>query len=426
MTRVDLDTALPQLPALTPGGQRYQRALILVALHGMPISVIEVEVTPGVATSPPLLAALMWRRIRTSVNTHLQEDGLPELAALDDSKGISHTGNGTGPKCRTFPTSGLSSHDVSVVIPTIGRSAVLETLLRTLLAGMEKPREILIALNDPADRSVASLVRNNFAGEPVHVVDVPTRGAAHARNTGAGRAQGRVLAFLDDDVEIDRHWMAGVLRGFGRAEEVSCVTGLILPASLEDRAQLHLQRFGGFDKGAVPTLFDNDEHVVPHPLYPFLPGIFGSGANLAVRKETFEALGGFDERLGPGTATRGGEDIDLLMRTVLTGRVIAYEPQALVHHHHRAADRELRRTVFGYGAGLGAVLVKQAVQRDLRWELVRRLPQGIRYLLSPSSAKNVRTRNSHYPTSLRVAELAGIASAPVVYMRSRPVRSPER
>jgi hypothetical protein len=58
------------------------------------------------------------------------------------------------------------------------------------------------------------------------------------------------------------------------------------------------------------VLYDLQEHAVRHPLYPYLPGIYGSGANFAMRREVFERLAGFDESLGPGTPARGGEDID--------------------------------------------------------------------------------------------------------------------
>lgn len=419
VTRIDLGTALPTLPPATPGGQRYREALLTVTLHGMPIAVTTLEVTPGVGTPPALFAALLWPRIRAQVNEHLQRDGLPGVAKLDPFQGIARNGNGTGPRCRTFPTGGLSADDVSVVVPTLGRSPVLAALLHSLLGGTMRPREITVVLNDASDHSVEALVSAEFAEQPVRVVVASRRGAAHARNVGAHSSAGPVLAFLDDDVEVEPTWLEGILRGFGRERDVACVTGLIMPAALEAPAQVRLQQYGGFDKGVVPTLYNLEEHAVRHPLYPYLPGIYGSGANFAMRREVFDALEGFDECLGPGTATGGGEDIDLLMRTVLTGHLLAYEPQASVLHHHRAADDGLRSTVFTYGRGLGAVILKQTARPQARSEIVRRLPQGVRYLWSGSSPKNARAQNEGYPGSLRIAELAGLLSAPIAYRRSR-------
>lgn len=423
VTQINVDAPLPTLPARTPMGHVYHRALAVVRLHGMPVDVVEIEVNPGVETPPALLAALMWARIRSRVNEHLREDGLGEISSLDPWSGIVYRENGHGPRCRRFGTGGLEPDDVTVVVPTIGESPVLEALVRSVLRGSMRPHEVVIAYNRPVDRWVSRMVGEVFPDEPVRVVHAPDGGASHARNSGARAASTPVVAFLDDDVEVDPHWLEGVLRGFGREPGVSGVTGLILPASLEDAGQVRMQQFGGFDKGGRPALFDLDRHAHDHPLYPYLPGIYGSGANMALRREVFTRLGGFDERLGPGTRTRGGEDIDLLLRAVLAGELLAYEPQSLVHHHHRAApDRELRSTMYAYGAGLGAVLVKQATHRPARREIVRRVPGGLRYLLSASSPKNARHRSGGYPASLRIAELAGLASAPVTYMRSRQVR----
>jgi hypothetical protein len=61
-------------------------------------------------------------------------------------------------------------------------------------------------------------------------------------------------------------------------------------------------------------------------LYPYSAGIFGTGANFVVSRAAFEALGGFDEVLGAGALTRGGEDLDWFVRTLHQGFALAYEP----------------------------------------------------------------------------------------------------
>lgn len=419
VTQIDLDQPLPALPELTPAGARYRTALVTSRLHGAPIAVSTVNVTPGVATPPTLLAALLWPGISSGVNTHLREDGLAGVTMLDPWLGLGNGTNGRGPECTRFDTSGLTGNDVTVVIPTLGTSARLSELVWDLLAGPMRPAGIVIADNDPVGQAAGLRLGREFANEPVRVVPAKRRGAAHARNAGAGAAETAVVAFLDDDVAVDPGWLLGVLRGFGRDELVQCVTGLIMPAALDSPAQVRMQQFGGFDKGTTPRLFDLGEHALPNPLYPYLPGAFGSGANFAIRRDVFIDLDGFDERLGPGTSTRGGEDIDLLMRIVLAGHLLAYEPQALVLHDHRASDAELRSTVFGYGLGLGAVLWKQTAEIGDTREIVRRVPAGVRYLLSSSSPKNARIRGEAYPASLRVTELAGIVSAPFGFARSR-------
>jgi glycosyltransferase involved in cell wall biosynthesis len=418
VTQIDLDQPLPALPDRTAAGADYRVALMTVRLHGTPVAVTEVEVTPGVATPATLLAALLWPKIAHQVNEHLREDGLADVWMLDALSGLGRGSNGHAPACQRFSTGGLSADDVTVVIPSAGRSPVLGALVRDLLFGSVRPASVVVADNAPVGAVHHQLARE-LADPALQVVTATRRGAAHARNVGAALTETPVIAFLDDDVAVDPGWLPGILRGFGRHDRVQCVTGLIMPASLESPAQVRRQECGGFGKGTTPRLFDLDARAADHPLYPYLPGAYGSGANFAMRREVFAEMGGFDERLGPGTSTRAGEDIDLLMRTVLAGHLLAYEPQALVLHHHRASDAELRSTVFGYGLGLGSVLWKQSAVPGVRRELVRRMPRGVRYLLGNGSPKNAHRPGASYPASLRVAELAGIVCAPVHYARSR-------
>lgn len=419
--QIDLDTPLPALPDRTATGASYRTALVTVKLHGTPVAVTEVHVTPGVATPPSLLAALLWPKIATDVNGHLREDGLPTVRMLDALNGLGNGTNGHGPACQRLTTGGWSPEDVTVVIPTAGRSPMLPMLVKELLFGSFRPAAVVVADNDTTGGrgSLAQQLGRELGDAPLRVVTTARRGAAHARNCGAAAAETPLVAFLDDDVVVDPRWLPGLLRGFGRDDRVECVTGLIMPASLDSPAQVRMQQFGGFDKGTTARLFDLAAHADDHPLYPYLPGAYGSGANFAIRRDVFTEMGGFDERLGPGTTTRAGEDIDLLMRTVLAGHMLAYEPQALVLHHHRATDAELRSTMFGYGLGLGSVLWKQTTARESRRAIVRRVPSGVRYLLGSSSPKNVHLHGSSYPASLRAAELAGLMWAPVSYSRSR-------
>jgi len=100
---------------------------------------------------------------------------------------------------------------------------------------------------------------------------------------------------------------------------------------------------------------------------------------------------------------------------VLAGHAVVYEPGAVVWHTHRRELRALRRTLYQYGAGLGAVIAKcVAIDSTARLELLRRLPRGLAYALLPRSGKNVRKR-AGYPASLTVLELCGLALGPAYF-----------
>ncbi|PRC62799.1 glycosyl transferase family 2, partial [Mycobacterium sp. ITM-2017-0098] len=67
----------------------------------------------------------------------------------------------------------------------------------------------------------------------------PRPGLSRARNTGLSAATGEVVAFTDDDVVVDRHWLSAIARGFSRGPAVSCVSGIVAAAELRTPAQAY-------------------------------------------------------------------------------------------------------------------------------------------------------------------------------------------
>src|SRR5437879_3793450 len=224
----------------------------------------------------------------------------------------------------------------------------------------------------------------------------PTPGASAGRNCGLRAASGEVVAFVDDDVVVDRLWLRSLVLGFQAAPGVACVTGMILPAELDTQAQVWIEEFGGFDKGYEQKIFDLHEYAPPDPLYPYSVGTFGSGASSAFDPAVLRAIGGFDTALGPATPACGGEDIDAFLQIILAGYRLVYEPRSLVRHHHRREYADLRRAVRGYGVGLAAVLTQALMTPQTAAHLLRRAPRGVAYFLTTSSAQN-ESKTSTFP-----------------------------
>jgi hypothetical protein len=140
---------------------------------------------------------------------------------------------------------------------------------------------------------------------------------------------------------------------------------------------------------------------------------------MAFRRDPFRRLGGFDPALGPPTPTLAGEDIEALLHTVLAGRQVVHEPAALVWHAHPRDYGMLRRRMWGYGLGLSACVTKSVMEDPhLLPLLLRKLPSGLAFALSPKSTKN-ENRQRDYPRELIRLELAGLACGPFAYARSR-------
>jgi hypothetical protein len=140
---------------------------------------------------------------------------------------------------------------------------------------------------------------------------------------------------------------------------------------------------------------------------------------MAFRADILREMGGFAVDLGAGTAAHGGEDLDILLRTILAGHTIVYEPAALMWHQHRRSVSALRRQMFRYGVGLAATVTKWILDDpQTAMAVLRRVPRGILLLLAPMSDKNKR-KSASFPRLLTVLELAGVLVGPLAYLRSR-------
>ncbi|MFG2045173.1 glycosyltransferase [Dactylosporangium sp. NPDC048998] len=418
---VELSEGLPAVPdGGGPDGSRYAAAQILVRLHGQPLGLLDIPLPPGGLTAPAL-AGVIRERLRGEIDEHLRDDGLPPLdrpgPGLPDETGT--VGGGVSCPPRRPPQE--PSPFVSVIVPTCGRTPLFEAALDSL-AALDYPRyEIVVVDNAPQRSDTARIVAGRAAADPrIRGTCEPRPGVSHARNRGLAEARGEIVAFADDDVMVDRRWLRALVDGFTDAD-VAGVTGQVLARELEAPAQIWLEQYGGFGKGCRRLRFDRTgfetieaQHVhrvpvSPRSLYPYLPGSYGSGANMAFRAAQLRRLGGFDPRLP------SGEDIDVLLRLVLAGDSLVYEPGAIVWHTHRREVRALRRTVYQYGTGLSAVLAKcVATDASARVDLLRRLPRGMAYALLPRSGKNARKQDD-YPASFTALELCGLALGPAYY-----------
>ena len=252
-------------------------------------------------------------------------------------------------------------------------------------------------------------------------------GSAAARNQGLRHTDHEFVAFTDDDVTIDPDWLAELMSGFLAGPDVGCVTGLIMPRELETPAQLWFEQYGGFGKGFTRRLYDLGEHRPSDvPLYPYNAGMFGSGNNMAFRRRTLIDIGGFDSRLGNGTPTLGGVDVESFFRVIMTGYQLAYEPGAIIHHVHRRDYSALKRQVYAYGVGLTAFLTKWVMRRPaLALDILRRVPAGLRVILGSDSASSSTVdsglgfnKSQAYPRELDIIERRGMVYGPLAFIRS--------
>jgi O-antigen biosynthesis protein len=422
---VELSDGVPPVAGGTNArGLPYAAAQTLVRLHGQPLGVLRVAL-PAEGLTAEQHAAAIHQQLAGAIDTHLEADGLPRTAA-PPIRGVGWNVR----RCAARPPMPATAPRVTVVVPTCGRPDVLRRSLKGLRALEYPDYELLVVDNTPHLPGTAEVVAGYAASDRrVRYLAELRRGVTHARNRGLAAARGEIVAFADDDVLVDRGWLGALAAAFVD-EQVAGVTGLVMGSEFETPAQIWIEQYGGFSKGCVRQRFDRagfeTQHngrlrrveAPPGALYPYTPGVFGSGASMAFRTDVLRRLGGFDPLLGSGTAVRAGEDIDVLLRVVLAGRAVVYEPAAVVWHRHNRETRALRRTMYGYGVGLSAVITKTLLTNAAdRCELLRRLPRGIAYAVNPRSGKN-RHKTAAYPGSLTLLELLGMAFGPLCYAAS--------
>jgi cellulose synthase/poly-beta-1,6-N-acetylglucosamine synthase-like glycosyltransferase len=387
-------------------GQAWGGARLLVRMQRMPVGYVCLSPDDLDAAA---VAREVWRQLSPTINAQRSRRG---LAAID-----------------TLPTGGIAFEDklveelaerplVSVVLNTRNRPASVVATLRGLLASSYRPFEIVLVDNAPSSDATKDAVLAEFGDDPrVRYVREPRQGTSWAKNHGVAVATGDIIAFTDDDVRVDQWWLDSIVRGFGRTGDVACVTGLIATGALDNAVQLYFDQraeAGFLREGRVFDLTDNRDDS---PLYPYSAGVLGGGANFALTRSAFEELGGFNTALGAGAPCRGGEDLDVFMRTVLAGHRLVYEPSAIVWHVVRAGPGDLPRQMRAWGAGNTAALTALVLRnRKAGLDLLRRAPVAAIRL----SSIGERTKNSPaVPSGMAAQELRGMVIGPWLYLKAR-------
>ncbi|MFB4423921.1 glycosyltransferase family 2 protein [Streptomyces sp. QL37] len=319
----------------------------------------------------------------------------------------------------------------TVVVATRERPAQLARALDSLLAQDHPDFETVVVDNAPVTGATRDLVTSAYAGRGVRYVREPVPGLAVAHNRGLLAAEAGIVAFTDDDVIADPHWLSALTRPFGEDPALACATGLILPARLSTPAQILLESHGGFAKGFAARRYDPAHPPADEPLFPFTAGRFGSGANMAFRAGALKAVGGFDPATGTGTAAKGGDDLYAFVRLLAEGHPLHYTPDAIVWHHHRERWEDLCGQAYGYGAGLTACLTALLVRRPaLLPSLLARLPRGLAHALTMTAPRAIDAAGggvpgAHgaytypWPRHLSRLERRGLLYGPLGYARAR-------
>jgi GT2 family glycosyltransferase len=224
---------------------------------------------------------------------------------------------------------------VSVIIPFFNSTKYLPQCLQALADQKHDNVEFIMVDNGSTDDSLS--VAKKFAAEhaqlDIKVIEERKRGASAARNKGADIAEGAWLVFTDSDCIPDPNWLLDLSAPKHARSDIGALAGCIKPWKTENL----IAKFLGWY-----TLPANIEERI-YWQFTLVEGGFPT-ANLAVRKDIFKKIGGFDE-----TIPIYGEDHDLCARIYKAGYGIKTLTNAIVYHRHRNDLEGMVRQSFRFG-----------------------------------------------------------------------------
>lgn len=368
-------------------GGVYRGALILLECGGVPWGLVEMPASGGVIRGNDIAGVASGR----FVGRH------------QDSAG---SAGENAPRVR-----------MRVVVPTCQHPWRVVRAVSALLRDPDPALEVVVVENRPRGSSVAQVLAETFPGERrLECRAEPRPGRAHARNRGAADAEDGLVAFVDDDVVVHPYWTTALraAQNTGSTQSASILMGTVLPLGLECDAELlsFAEAPGGRQVPRDVCWLDRDGYGAGGVLA--IPWEFAPA--LCVPAAVLLSLGGFDARLGAGTPTRGGEDLDLVIRARAAGYALRHAPSAVVWREYPHNLRGVFRRIYAANAGVSATLTKHWLGGPGQLRRLQRTSADVR-CLAGSRTRRAPVRDT-YPRRVSLAEVLGRVAGSIGYVRS--------
>ncbi len=215
----------------------------------------------------------------------------------------------------------MRSSSWAAVIVNFNASAFLQSCLMALYANSTPPSEVVVVDNASVDDSLREL-----AAWPQVIVEqsAVNLGFAGGANRGVARTEAPYVVILNPDVEVDPNFGSALLQIF----EATPTTG-VAGAKLRYPNSDLLQHAGGVLLWPLLTT-DHRGYRQPDAEQWNVPAAvdFVTGGAMALRREAFEQVNGFDERFWPAYY----EDVDICLRLRDAGWGVRYQPELTAVH----------------------------------------------------------------------------------------------
>jgi glycosyltransferase involved in cell wall biosynthesis len=281
-----------------------------------------------------------------------------------------------------------------------------------------RPRyEIIVVDNNSTDDTWRTVdhIQGISSTVPLHYVFEKQQGLSHARNTSVVNAQGKFVAFLDDDGVAESNWLLELWRAIRSAPDIVCAYGQTLPrweveppGWLDSRFGLYV---GFYDLKSISRRRKD--------------AVLGGGGNAIYLREAVLTAGGFPIDLGrSGESLLAGEEIELGTKLLAAGGKSCYAPKATMHHWiptDRMSLEYMKRRGFGVGQSMSIIRIRNegflAAAAYVPWISLRLLQTGVLALLDIPSR---RQSHRHFMACMAALLLGYIRSLKIMKKSRKP------
>ncbi|RME86108.1 MAG: glycosyltransferase family 2 protein [Caldilineae bacterium] len=241
----------------------------------------------------------------------------------------------------------------SVIIANWNGAHHLRVCLDSLRRQTHQDFEVIVVDNGSTDGSV-EMVQKEYP--EVHLLALDDNyGFIVACNRGAQFARGEVLVMLNNDTEVEPQWLEALCRALEQHPEAGSAASKMLLFERRDTLHSAGDMLGPDFMPMNRGVWEIDQGQYDADLYIFGP----CGGAAAYRRELWEQLGGFDERLFMYL-----EDVDLAWRAQRAGWKSIFVPEARVYHHLSATGGG---TIASYYVGRNTILLHRRYLGGRDW-----------------------------------------------------------
>ncbi len=249
---------------------------------------------------------------------------------------------------------------ISIIIPTYNRKELLRKCLNSIWNCILPScgYEVVVVDDGSSDGTLEYLKQESLVRANLVVLSQNNSGPATARNAGAKKAKGDILAFTDDDCVVSAQWLSAIEEGM-LSNKYLALEGPVKSDTYKNISPL--------------------THIIEHEG----PKGFMT-CNLTVKKNVFEQIGGFDENF----MNAAHEDVDLCLRVLKFGEIGYVSTMEIIHPARRY--NWLKEIVRSYKYAKGYVYGEYLL-----------------YKRNPNLYKTVRYRNSFLSTLIHLSFVYG-------------------